>query len=303
MDRSTRLLLVAVQVCFGVFPLLGKVAMGPGGLQPRALLVWRLLVGTTVLMAIAVARHRRAALPSARDLAALFGLSILGVTLNQLLFLEGLSRSTAVNAGLLMTVIPVATLALAALFGKERLTLPRVLGIALSVTGVAWLFLHRGAAVGAADTSFGDLLMTTNAVSYSAYLVLAKPLLARLPRLVVIAWVFAFGALTAPWFALDVDWAPASTSATQWAAVVGVVLLPTILAYLGNIVVLARTHASTTAAYVVLQPFVAAGLGMAVLGERPEPALAVTAVCVIGGLWLVSIAGRRAAARAAAAAR
>lgn len=299
MDHPTRRLLLAVQVCFGVFPMLGKLAMSEGGFAPRALLVWRLSLGALVLMTVAVVRHGRSALPGPRDLAVLFGLSVLGVTVNQLLFLEGLQRSTAVNAGLLMTVIPVATLGFAALFGRERLTRPRVAGIALAVAGVAWLFLHRGAALGAEDTLLGDLLMTGNAVSYSAYLVLAKPALTRMPQFVVLAWVFVFGALTVPWFARDVSWVPAGATSVQWAALAGVVLFPTILSYLGNIIVLSRVAASTTAAYVALQPFVAALLGVIVLGERPEPALAVTAVCVLSGLWLVGVSARRAARIAA----
>ena len=40
MDRQTRVLLVTTQVCFGVFPILGKLALE--AFEPRAVLVWRL---------------------------------------------------------------------------------------------------------------------------------------------------------------------------------------------------------------------------------------------------------------------
>ena len=115
MDAATRRLLILTQFCFGVFPLLGKLAME--SFTPRAVLVWRLLIGSGVLMLIAVLRHGRRALPAGPDLLRLFGLSVLGVIVNQMLFLEGLHRSTTVNAGLIMTIIPVATMALAAAFG------------------------------------------------------------------------------------------------------------------------------------------------------------------------------------------
>jgi drug/metabolite transporter (DMT)-like permease len=277
---------VLTQVCFGVFPILGKLALE--AFEPRAVLVWRLLTASSVMLALAALRHRRAALPAARDLGSLFVLSVLGVMLNQLLFLEGLHRSTAVNAGLLMTVIPVATLGVAVLLGQERLTLRRQLGLLLSTAGVAWLFLHRGAEVGG-RTRVGDLMLTVNALSYSIYLVLAKPVLARLPQLVVVAWVFAFGALIVPWFALDVPWAPAGAGTRHWLALGGVLLFPTLLAYLLNTIVLSRTHASTTAAYILLQPLVSAVLALAWLGERPGPGIGITAVCVVSGLWLVSL--------------
>ncbi len=289
MDASTRRLLIVVQFCFGVFPIVGKIALL--GFEPRAVLVWRLAVGSTVLLAIAAVRHGRAVLPAGRDLVQLFGLSLLGVIFNQLLFLEGLKRTTAVNAGLLITVIPVATTAIAVALGRELLTRRRTLGMALSVAGVVTLFLHRGADVGG-DRLRGDLFITINAISYSFYLVLAKPVLTRLPQLVVVAWLFLFGLLCVPWFARDVDWVPAAATPEQWLALVGVLLFPTVLAYILNTIVLSRTHASTTAAYVMLQPFISAGLGIVLLGERPGLEVAFTAVCVLVGLWLVSLGPR-----------
>jgi len=297
MDASTRRLLIAVQFCFGVFPIVGKIALR--GFEPRAVLVWRLAVGSIVLLAIAAARHGRAVLPSGKDLAQLFGLSILGVILNQLLFLEGLKRSTAVNAGLLITVIPVATTAIAVALGREVLTRRRTIGMALSVAGVAALFLHRGADVGG-ERLKGDLFITINAISYSFYLVLAKPVLMRLPQLVVVAWLFLFGLFLVPWFARDVAWVPDGATQEQWLALVGVLLFPTVLAYLLNTIVLSRTHASTTAAYVMLQPFISAALGIVLLGERPGLEVAFTAVCVLLGLWLVSLGPRNVAPSPAA---
>jgi drug/metabolite transporter (DMT)-like permease len=288
-DAATRRLLIAVQVCFGVFPILGKIALE--GFKPRAVLVWRLAVGSLVLLAIAAWRHRRAVLPAPRDLLQLLGLSLLGVILNQLLFLEGLQRSTAVNAGLLMTVIPVATTAIAVALGRERFTRRRAAGMTLSVAGVATLFLHRGADVGGHGLQ-GDLFMTLNAISYSFFLVLAKPVLTRVPQLVVVAWLFLFGLLFVPWFARDVPWVPEAATRAQWLALGGVLLFPTVLAYLLNTIVLSRTHASTTAAYVMLQPFISTLLGIVLLGERPGWNVALPAAGVLLGLWLVSTGPR-----------
>ncbi|MBM3984192.1 MAG: DMT family transporter [Planctomycetes bacterium] len=292
MDAPTRRLLLCVQLCFGVFPFLGKVAMD--AFTPRGVLVWRLAAGSGVLMGLACWRHGRAAWPVRADLARLFGLALLGVIVNQLLFLEGLKRTTTVNAGLLITVIPVATTAIAVVLGRERPTRRRQLGMGLAVTGVLLLFLLRGAQVGG-STLLGDVFIVVNAISYSFYLVLAKGVLARLPQLVVVAWLFVFGLLTVPWLALDVAWVPPEARAPHWAALLGILLFPTVLAYLLNTVVLARTHASTTAAWVMLQPFVAAVLGIVLLGERPGWREGLTAACVLAGLWLVSVPPRGAA--------
>jgi drug/metabolite transporter (DMT)-like permease len=290
MDASTRRLLIGVQLCFGVFPALGKIAMPT--FQPKAILVWRLLVGAAVLMGLAVWKHGRRALPPGDEMLRLFGLALLGVIVNQFLFLEGLSLTTSLNAGLLITVIPIATTAIAVALGRERATRRRMAGIGLAVIGVATLFLARlGRLPGATDcdSTLGNAYIVVNAISYSFYLVLAKGVLSRLPQLVVLAWLFVFGALVMPWIALDVPWMPAEARAPQWWALVGILVFPTVLAYLLNTIVLARTHASTTAAYVMLQPFVAMLLGLLLLHEPLHLREGVTAVFVLAGLWLVSV--------------
>lgn len=293
MDPATRRALVFVQVCFGLFPWLGKVAMEV--FEPGSVLVWRLLAGTVVLGLVATLRHGQAVIPRAADLPALYGLSVLGIMANQILFLEGLQRSTAVNAGLLMCLIPVATCAIALLFKQERPTGRRLAGVAVAVAGVAWMFVSQGAAVGG-GSALGDLFMALNAVSYSFYLVWAKPVLRRIPPLVVATWIFACGLATVPWLTLDLAWVPSAAEGRHWAALGGILLFPTVLAYLCNTVVLSRASASTTAVYVLLQPLIAAGLGIVVLGERPEATLLATAAAVLTGIWLVSTGTRPAAA-------
>lgn len=285
MDAPTRSLLITVQVCFAVFPIVGKIAME--AFAPGAVLVWRLGAGAAVLLLLAAWLHGARAWPGPRELLAIARLSLFGIAINQWLFLEGLSRSTAVNAGLLMTVIPVATTALAVGMGLEALSPRTLIGILLCATGVAILFTGRGARVGGA-TVLGDALLVVNALSYSLYLVLGKPVLARVPQLVVLAWMFVVAALVMPWFFTGTAWAPAQAGARHWWALAAVLVFPTVLAYVGNTVVLARTHASTTAAYVMLQPVLTTVFGVLVLGEAFGPRLLVVGACVLGGLWLVT---------------
>ena len=86
----------------------------------------------------------------------LFLCALLGVVLNQVLFLEGLSRSTAVNAGLLMPLIPVYTFLVAWIARQERFSALRGLGILIAFSGTTYLLLQkepddRPAEAGAAD--------------------------------------------------------------------------------------------------------------------------------------------------------
>ena len=62
---------------------------------------------------------------------------VLMVYLNQLLFAEGLQRSTATNGALIMALSPLVSALLAVLMFRESLSLQRLFGVALGFAGVA----------------------------------------------------------------------------------------------------------------------------------------------------------------------
>src|SRR6185369_17651375 len=76
-----------------------------------------------------------------RDLARLALYAALGVAINQLLFIEGLSRTTAVNAQVIGTTIPVFTLMFGVVAGVDRLGSARIAGIALAAARAVYLVL------------------------------------------------------------------------------------------------------------------------------------------------------------------
>lgn len=202
--------LVAVQLCFGLFPIFGKLAFV--SFAPFAVAAWRMLFAAGVLLGIALLVHGRRLWPGRRDLARLALASVLGVTANQVLYLSGLARSTAVNAGLVMCLIPVFTFAIAALARQERFEPLRALGVALALAGAAaWFFGERPELVRA--HALGNLLMVLNTLCYAGYLVLSRPLAGRHPPLVVMAWVYLFAAPAAPLLARGVELVPAAASA------------------------------------------------------------------------------------------
>jgi drug/metabolite transporter (DMT)-like permease len=278
------LALLAVQVFFGLFPLFGKLAMQ--AFSPRAVAGWRITVGAAVLLLIAFGKHGRAALPMRSDLLRLLVCGLLGIAINQVLYLEGLKRAPSVNAALVMVLIPVFVFGLSVALGREPLAKTRACGIALAALGTVILLLRRGVDLGP-EYLAGNLLMIANAASYSVYLVIAKPLAMRYPSLVLIAWVFALSVWTVPLFAAQEAWAPADASASAWLSLAYVLVFPTILAYLLNAYALARVSASTTAIFIFLQPALAAVAGHLGLGEALDAMFALAAALILGGLWVV----------------
>jgi drug/metabolite transporter (DMT)-like permease len=287
------LALVGAQIGFALFPIFGKLALR--SIPPMALGAFRVVAASLLLGGL---RRFSGAPPIARaDRGAIFLYALLGVSINQILFLLGLSLSTAIEATILMTLIPVFTLAAAAMLGRERFRGRAAIAMALAGTGA--LLLLRVERFQWSDAHLrGDVLLVTNAASYSLYLVLSRPILSRYPVMSVVSGVFAFGA--APIVLAGIpeltSMSFGAVTATGWASAAGVVVCCTVLPYFWSSWALARTAASRVAFYSFVQPLIASFLAVAVLGERLSGRTGLAALLILSGL-AVSVARGRLPAR------
>src|SRR5262245_46668877 len=147
-------------------------------IPPRAWATMRIVPAAALLMGYVLATRPRLIPRGRRDLATIALCSLFGVVINQICFVEGLARTSTAHSALINTSIPVATLLIAILMKREGITGRKLAGIALSLGGVLWLVLHGGARLGGAWMT-GDLLTMINAISYSFFLVISRPLLQR----------------------------------------------------------------------------------------------------------------------------
>ena len=225
---------------------------------------------------------------SKADMGRLFLYSLLGVSINQLCFLEGLSRSTATNASVMLVSIPLLTLVFAVLLGRERATKVGVLGIATGLAGALLLVLPQGEVDISSRAATGNLFLLAGGASYALYLVLTRPILSRQPPLRVISWVFLFAALTVVPFGWSGTREVLATgvSGAGLASIAYVVIGGTVLPYLLNNWALVRARSSLVAVYVLMQPLFAGSLARIFLGERLVPNTAVAAALVVTGVVL-----------------
>jgi len=286
--------LLLVQLAFGGFHVVAKALLA--GMAPMLVVGLRVLIATPLLVVIAWRKDRT--LPSARDWAWLALLGGLGVTANQILFIEGLQHTTASNASILMTCLPVFAVAAGALLGIESVGPRRLLGILLAVAG-ALVMVHPGsfetAGPTTGTTTLGNLLILGNCLSYALFLVLQRPILRRLPWRTVIAGSFLCGgplvlAASLPTLATT---DPASIPAASWMGVLYIALFATVFAYAANTWAVRRSSPALVAAYGMLQPVVTAGLAMAFLGETLGWVEGAGFALIVAGLWQVSAGGGR----------
>jgi drug/metabolite transporter (DMT)-like permease len=271
--RSVFAVLALVQLFFATLAIAGKIALRE--LSSPALVLAR--VGGAALVFFAI--HRLTTNEKIRDrrdyfLLALY--SVLGVSLNQLLYLAGLARTTATTAQMFIVAGPAITLAVAMMRGVERGTPLKWTGIVLAASGALTLV----AAV-PANNRLGNLFILTNVVIYSVYLVLTRGIVRRYHPLTVITWIFAFGAiLLVPIGAVPLIREFPELSVQGWLAVVWIIALPTVAAYYLNVWALLHVESSVVSTFVYLQPVLTALMAIPILGERPAARLIPSAVLI-----------------------
>lgn len=213
-----------------------------------------------------------------------------GVAINQLLFFEGLSLTTPIQASIILTANPVLVLVAAALFAKEAITWRKALGIVFGLLGALVLILQSDATSEGTNIKLGNFFILINALSYSLYLVLVRKLMAKYRVITVMTWVFLPGLLMVAPFGYEqysaVDWEAMPVYILQLVAFI--VIGTTFLAYLLNAQALVSVSAAVVSAYVYTQPFIATVIALFLGKDSLQPSLIFAAVLVLTGVYLVS---------------
>ncbi len=283
---APHLALIAVQVLFATWPIVGKIALRT---VPSVALVCFRVAGAALTLLILGRLSGTLQTIETGDWPLLIVSSLLGLVLNQLLFTKGLSLTTAINATLLSTTIPVFTLLVGVVLGTDRATLRRLLGIALAAAGVLYL-IGPGQAQFSSATRIGDLLIVSNSLCYGAYIAVSKDLMKRYNALSVITWIFVAGCVvTVPAGVVSLaHLSLGSISWRAWLAILYIIVLPTAGAYYLNGWALARVPPSTVAVYVYLQPLIAFVVAPIILGESLSIHAVIASLLIFAGVLVVT---------------
>ena len=286
------LALVTVQVLFALWPVAGAAALVE--LSPMALAGFRMLLGALLMMLFLFPRVLRVR-PRPGDFLWLAVLGAFGIAANQLLYVEGLKRAGPINAVILIVTIPVVTLVVATLLGFERFSVRRALGLLVSAVGVLLLVKVERFSL-ENEEIVGSLFLFGNMTCYAIYLVWAKPVVQRLGPLVVVAWVYVFGALEALIFVVkpvaEVSWGSLRTE--SWIALGFILVGPTFGTYFLNAYALKRAESSVVALFIGLQPLVGMLGAWLILGQVPTIRALVAGMIILCGVMLATYVPRRA---------
>jgi drug/metabolite transporter (DMT)-like permease len=223
------------------------------------------------VLVVLVARRWGRARPARADWPRLTLLALLGITIYQVAFIQGLSLTKAGNASLIMGTGQIYTALFSHLRGHERVRGRDAAGILMSTVGLVSVVLGSGAEVGFGAGLKGDLLMLFATVCWSAYTVGNKPLVDRYGSVAATAWTMAIGAVP-----LVLLGAPellrhdlASVPASGWGAVayssLGALVIAFFIWYRG----VEKIGSTRTAVYSNFQPVIVLLIAWPLLHETP----------------------------------
>jgi len=249
--------LFTVNLLYGANYVVAKGVM-PTYVGPNGFILMRVLGAILLFWTILIFRLEKVA---KKDLVTLAICGLFGVGINQLLFFNGLMRTSPLNASLIMTATPIIVFVLSMLVLNEKSTVNKLIGIGLGAVGSISLILLSNDGGASNSSSLGDLFIILNALSYSIYLVLVKPLMAKYRPLTVITWVFTFGliyVLLWPFSSsefVEVNWR-IMPSDIPW-RIVFVVVGVTFLPYLLTVLAMKNVSPSVASSYIYFQPMIA----------------------------------------------
>jgi drug/metabolite transporter (DMT)-like permease len=262
-------LLLALVAMWGSSFMFNK--LGVATVPPLTLVAARLAIGALTLVVLLYAKGIR--LPPAGAIWIAYAvLGLVGNALPFFLITWGQQVVDSAVAGILMAVMPLATLVLAHFLVRgERMTVPRVTGFVLGFAGIV-LLMEAPAFTGsdsAALQLISQLSILCGALCYSANSVMAR-LLVRSDFLTAAAGTLLVSAVLAVPLAVafDAPWR-LQPSASSTAAIVWLGVGPTAVATIFYFKLISAAGPTFMSLVNYLSPPVAVLLGVTLLGEHP----------------------------------
>jgi len=164
-----------------------------GGIDPLSLSFFR-MAGAAVLFwgaSLFVPKER----VCKRDLLLLLGASLFGVVINQMCYIGGLSKTSPVDASLIVTLGPIITMLVAAVYLKEPITWRKILGVMVGAFGVLLLILTGTHVFNGGSNTVGNLLCISSSLSFAIYLTVFRDVVRRYSSITVMKWMFLYAAI------------------------------------------------------------------------------------------------------------
>lgn len=216
--------------------------------------------------------------------------AVFGVATNMLLFFKGLAITTPINGAVIMVTTPILVTLLSLLVLKEKFKSYHWIGVVLGFLG-AFILMSGFSFTIQNSTAWGDFYVFINAVSYSVYLVIAKPLVDKYHPVTILKWVFLIGNIIILPFCwqdlLQVQWQNLPHSIVLEILFLGV--FATFITYLLNGWAMQKANPALVGFYIYLQPVFTTCIAIIRQKDALTGTKILAAVLIFAGVYLVNL--------------
>ena len=282
--------LLTVALLYGGNYFLAKVALAE--ISPMAAVAIRGFVGIIVFWTFH-ALVIKEKITDKKDFGLLVLCALFGVVINQQMFLLGLSKTTPINAGVLMITTPVFVFLIGFATRKEKITWYKLLGLLLAFLGAFFLVqMNKGEKVSfSSETLQGDLSIIVNAISYAVYLVMVKSLIVKYNTFTIVKWLFIIGGGINVLIGLPalVQLEIATVSWEAWGGMAFLVIGATLIAYFANAWSMKRVQPSAVGVYIFVQPVFVTLVTLLLFAGEVTWQKGLTILGILAGVYLLSL--------------
>jgi len=279
--------LFSANVIFGLNTPISRMLM-PEIMSPYTLTLFRLAGGTLLFWSTSLFLKKEKVPP--KDILMLFFASIFALVLNQLPYFVGLSITSPIDASIVVTLLPILTMILAAVFIKEPITLKKIIGVLIGASGALLLVFTSETPKTGESNFWGNIIVFGAVASFAIYLTAFKKLITRYSPITVMKWMFLFATVMCYPFChktlMQTDFALISNG-TYW-KIGYIVIIATYISYMLIPIGQKVLRPTTIGMYNYLQPVVASFLAVAIGIDTFGIEKAISGALVFIGVYVVT---------------
>lgn len=269
---------ISIKVCLDVFP-------------PMSLSFIRFFIASILLFIIIKIKEPNTKLDK-KDLPLMFIAGGIGVTAYYFFENNGIERTSATAASLIIATIPIFSLIADVLIFKAKLNIRKILGVVVSVVGVYFIVAENLKELFTSSTGIGYLMMIAAVICWVIYSIATKPLTNKYSQLQIVYYQTLFGTLffTPFIFFEKIKWELINTS-----TIINLLYLAVFcsaVAYYLYVYALDYLGVSTTSMYINLIPLVTVICGVFILNENIGIYKIIGGVLVMASVYIVEYKGK-----------
>lgn len=281
--------LIFSAIFWGASAVAGKILLD--AIPPSEVTFLRFFIATIILGIIVLIQNKKHFKISKFEHIKLAILGITGIALCYFFYFKGLNISTAFNAGLIESTIPLVTLALSVLIKEEKIDIINAIGFVVAYLGVVIIITKFDLSVILkSNYNTGDIMLLIGTLCFGLYNVLLKKFsFSFSSQNIKLFYIFMYGSIALlPWFLYDnkmgnLHW---TFSGVDIICILLLSVGASVLSYVFFNEGIKIIGASKASSFINLVPIITVILALIILKERPSFSQIVGSVVILTGVYI-----------------